>query len=156
STSRTYYYWKEKYHGKRQFQRGESPHGDGRGVPRLGHRSGKGGEDRPPIGCRPRVRLRVIPRTVIIRLEDAEFLIDEGFIRELGQQLERLIKDDGHSRLLIDPGGVRYVSSTMLAQLAWLARRVQPIGGQVQLCRLNPLLRDMVRVSHLDGVLDVC
>ena len=76
------------------------------------------------------MRLRVIPRTVIIRLEDAEFLIDERFIRELGQHLERLIKDDGHSRLLIDPGGVRYVSSTMLAQLAWLARRANRLAAR--------------------------
>jgi anti-anti-sigma factor len=114
------------------------------------------GEDLSPTGGRPRLRLRVVPRTAIIRLEDVEFLIDEGIIRELGQHFERLIKDDGHSRLLINLGGVRYLSSTMLAQLAWLGRRVQPIGGQIQLCGLNPLLRDMVRVSHLDGVLDVC
>jgi anti-anti-sigma factor len=114
------------------------------------------GEDLSPIGSRPRLRMQVIPRTAIVRLEDAEFLIDEGIIRELGQQLERLIKDDGHSRLLINLGGLRYVSSTMLAQFAWLARRVQPIGGQIQLCGLSPLLRDMMRASHLDGVLDVC
>jgi anti-anti-sigma factor len=100
--------------------------------------------------------LRVIERTALIRLEDAEFLFDEEIIRELGRQLERLIKDDGHSRLLINLGGVRYLSSAMLAQLAWLARRVQGIGGQIQLRGLDPLLRDMVRIAHLGGVLDVC
>jgi anti-anti-sigma factor len=100
--------------------------------------------------------VRVIPPTALIQLEDAEFLFGEEIIRELGQQLERLIKDDSHSRLLINLGGVRHLSSAMLAQFAWLARRVQGIGGQIQLCGLDPLLRDMVRIAHLGGVLDVC
>ena len=114
------------------------------------------GEDLSPIGGRPRLRVRVIERTALIRLEDADFLFDEEVIQQLGQQLERLIKDDGHSRLLINLGGVRYLSSSMLAQLAWLGKRAQSIGGQIQLCGLDPLLRDMVRIAHLSGVLEVC
>jgi anti-anti-sigma factor len=114
------------------------------------------GDDLSPTDGRPRLRVRVIERTALIRLEDAEFLFDEEVIRELGQQLDRLVKDDGHSRLLINLGGVRYLSSAMLARLAWLGRRVQPIDGQIQLCGLDPLLRDMVRIAHLGRVLDVC
>src|SRR5262245_6851980 len=91
------------------------------------------GEDQSPLGGRPRLRVRVTERTALIRLEDAEFLFDEEVIQQLCQQLERLIKDDGHSRLLINLGGVRYLSSAMPAQLAWLGRRTQPIGGQIQL-----------------------
>jgi hypothetical protein len=37
-----------------------------------------------------------------------------------------------------------------------LVKQVEPVGGRIQLCGLDPLLRDMVRITHLDGVFDVC
>jgi hypothetical protein len=44
----------------------------------------------------------------------------------------------------------------MLGKLAWLARQVEPVHGRIHLCGLDPLLRDMLRITHLDGVFDVC
>src|SRR5207302_1029319 len=58
---------------------------------------------------RPRLRVRIIERTALIRFEDAELLFDEELIRALGQQLDRLIREDGHSRLLVNFGGVQYL-----------------------------------------------
>jgi anti-anti-sigma factor len=123
------------------------PSGDGRGGV---------GEEAALAGGRPRLRVRIIERTALIRLEDAEFLFDEEVVRVLGEQLDRLIQDDGHSRLVVNLGGVRYLSSTVLAKLAWLAKQIEPVGGRIQLCGLDPLLRDMLRITHLDGVFDVC
>jgi anti-anti-sigma factor len=100
--------------------------------------------------------VRVIERTVLIRFEDAEFLFEEKCIRELGEQLDRLIKEDGHSRLVLNLGGVRYLSSTVLGKLARLEKQLEPRRGRIQLCGLDPLLRDMLRITHLDGVIDVC
>jgi hypothetical protein len=36
-----------------------------------------------------------------------------------------------------------------------LQRRVHPVQGSIVLCGLDPLLRDMVRITHLDRVFDV-
>jgi anti-sigma B factor antagonist len=117
---------------------------------------GQGAGSLSQAGDRPRLRVRTIERTALIRFEDAEFLFDEEIIRELGEQLDRLIKDDGHSRLLVNLDGVRYLSSAVLGKLAWLEQQVEPVHGRVQLCGLDPLLRDMLRITHLDRVFDVC
>src|SRR5262249_30581650 len=77
-------------------------------------------------------------------------------VRILGEQLDRLVKDEGHSRLVINFGGVQYLSSAVLGKLAWLAKRVEPVGGRIQLCGLDPLLRDILRITHLDGGFDIC
>ena len=81
-------------------------------------------------------------------------LIEEGTIRELGTQLHRLV-DEGHTRLLLNLGGVRYFSSDMLAILAGLHRRVERAQGRLGLFGLDPVLRDMLRICRLERVFDI-
>jgi anti-anti-sigma factor len=82
-------------------------------------------------------------------------LFDEETVRALSEQLDRLIKGERHSRLLVNLGGVQSLSCAVLGKLAWLARQVEPVGGRIQLCGLDPLLQDMLRITHLDRVFDV-
>jgi anti-anti-sigma factor len=126
--------------------------------PILASADGRGGvgENRAPAGGQPRLHVRIIERTALIRLEDAEFLFDEEAVRVLGEQLDRLIQDDGHARLVVNLGGVRYLCRTVLGKLAWLAKQVEPLGGRIQLCGLDPVVRDLLRITRLDGVFDVC
>jgi anti-anti-sigma factor len=113
-------------------------------------------DHRLPANGLPRMHVRRIERTALIRFEDAEFLFDEEVIQSLGEQIDRLIKDERHSHLIVNLGGVRYLSSAMLGKLTWLANQIEPARGQISLCGLDPLLRDMLRIIHLDGVFDVC
>src|SRR5262245_1093057 len=59
------------------------PSTDGRGAVR--------GNPFPAV-VRPRLRLRILERTALIHIEDAEFLFDQAIVRELGEQLDRLIQ----------------------------------------------------------------
>jgi hypothetical protein len=52
--------------------------------------------------ARPRLRLRILERTALIRFEDAEVLLDEAIAQELGEQLDRLAKLEGHSRTVVN------------------------------------------------------
>jgi anti-anti-sigma factor len=141
----------------------EGDHTDGRVharviLPSLASADGRGeiGGELPAVGGRPRLRVQVLERTALIRFEDAELLFDEAIIRALGEQLDRLIQDERHARLLVNFGGVRHLSSAVLAKLAWLAKRAEPVRGRIQLCGLDPLLRDLLRITRLDGVFDIC
>jgi anti-anti-sigma factor len=73
----------------------------------------------------------------------------------VGRELRRLI-EEGHTRLVVNFAGVRYLSTEVLAILAGLQRKVDPARGNIVLCGLDPLLRDMVRIVHLDRVFDIC
>jgi anti-anti-sigma factor len=103
------------------------------------------------------MRVKTIPRTAVVRFEDAEILFEASDVRAIGEQLRRLIDDQGETRLLLNFSGVRYLSSDVLAILADLQKKkIEPVGGCIQLCGLDPLLRDMVRISRLDQMFDVC
>ncbi len=103
----------------------------------------------------PRLHVRTIERTTLVRFEDAGILFEESAVRAVGEQLERLI-EGGQTRLLLNLRGVRYLSSDVLAVLVRRHERLDASGGSLRLCGLDPLLRDMVRITHLDRVLDVC
>jgi anti-anti-sigma factor len=104
---------------------------------------------------RPRLRVRTVERTAVVRFEDAEILFDEGAVDAVGRELHRLIEDEGHTRLVVNFAGVCYLSSDVLGILAGLQREVGPVRGSIVLCGLDPLLQDMVRITHLDRVFDI-
>jgi anti-sigma B factor antagonist len=107
-------------------------------------------------GPSPRLRAQVIERTALVRFVDAEILFEEADVRAVGRRLHRLIREEGYTRLVMSFAGVRYISSDVLAILAAVQREVEPARGRVTLCGLDPLLRDMVRITHLDQMFDVC
>src|SRR3954466_14874960 len=104
----------------------------------------------------PRVLLRSIERTALVRFANAEVLFDEDSVRSVGDRLDRLVIEEGYTRLLLDLRGVRYVSGAMLGRLAALQRKLVPGRGRIQLCGLDPLVRDVLRISHLEREFDVC
>jgi anti-anti-sigma factor len=110
----------------------------------------------PEAAAGPRLRVQTIERTAICCIEDAEILFAEADVHAVREQLHRLVEDEGYSRLLLNFTGVRHVSCAVLGILANLQRKLGPTGGCIQLCGLDPLLQDMVRITHLDRVLDIC
>jgi anti-anti-sigma factor len=100
--------------------------------------------------------VRTVERTAVVRFEEAEILFEEGAVHAVGRELHRQIEEEGHTRLVVNFAGVRYLSSEVLGILAGLQRKVDPVRGSIVLCGLDPLLRDMVRITHLDRVFDIC
>jgi anti-anti-sigma factor len=99
--------------------------------------------------------VRVIERTAIVRFVDAEVLFEEAVVRAIGDRLDRLVAEQGYTRLLLDLRGVRYVSGAMLGRLASLQQRLGRVRGRIQLCGLDSLVRDVLRISHLEREFDL-
>jgi anti-sigma B factor antagonist len=103
-----------------------------------------------------RLRLQVIEPVAIVRFTASEILVGDTVALELIGQLEDLVKAKGHARLLLNFEGVRYLSSEMLAALAGFGEEMDRRGGRVQFCGLDPLMRDLLRITHLDRLFDIC
>jgi anti-anti-sigma factor len=59
--------------------------------------------------------------------------------------------------VLLNFGGVRYLSCALLGRLAALQKeKVAPVRGRIQLCGLDPLLKDVLRITRLEREFDVC
>ena len=129
----------------------------GRGAPEASSSDGSRGDrwDITEAAVRPNLRVRTVERTAVVRFEDAEILFEESAVRTVGRELRRLI-EEGHTRLVVNFAGVRYLSTEVLAILAGLQRKVDPVRGRIVLCGMDPLLRDMVRITRLDRFFDIC
>jgi anti-sigma B factor antagonist len=102
----------------------------------------------------PRLSVRDVDGLAVVDFVHAEVLFEDGLIRELGKQLHRLI-EEGHTRLLLNLEGIRYMSGGMLATLVGLHQRVERTQGRLGLFGLDPVLRDMVRICHLERVFHI-
>jgi anti-anti-sigma factor len=67
-------------------------------------------------------------------------------VAEVGRQLYRLADQGDPPRLVLDFSGVNLFSSTMLAKVIGLNRRIRPAGGRLVLCGLDPDLHGVLRV----------
>jgi anti-anti-sigma factor len=102
---------------------------------------------------RPRLRVQQVQGLAIVTFIDAAVLFEASHVAMLGKHLYRLVKQ-GQTRMLLDLGGVRYMSCAMLGKLAGLHVRIERARGVLWLCGLAPELMDMLRICHLERVLD--
>ena len=126
---------------------------DGDATSATGASAGTASTAMAPDG-RPRLAVRSLDGLAVVDFVNAEVLFDGGAIRELGTQLHRLI-EEGHTRLLLNLGGIRLMSGGMLATLVGLHRRVEGAQGRLGLFGLDPALRDMVRICRLERVFEI-
>lgn len=83
------------------------------------------------------------------------YLQAETDISKVAAELFELVEKKGLTKLVLTFQGVRFVSSSMLAQLVKLHKTLVKEGGKLRLCCLTPTLLDVVHTSHLDKLLDV-
>jgi anti-anti-sigma regulatory factor len=112
------------------------------------------GDPHPCQDRRQRLQLIVVGRTAIVRFIDPELLFEQAAIRMIGDQLDDLI-EGGYSRLLLNFSGLKYVSGALLGRLTRLQQQAAAVRCRIQLCGLDPLLREVLRITHLDLVFDV-
>jgi anti-anti-sigma factor len=82
-----------------------------------------------------------------------DFAGAEAFRHALFPHLERCVS--GGTPLLLDLAGVDYISSAGLRELLIAAKRVAAGGGRMMVCSLQPMVKEVVRISRFDLVLHI-
>jgi anti-sigma B factor antagonist len=83
------------------------------------------------------------------------YLQTEDAIAKVGAELFELADRWDFTKVLITFEGVRFVSSSMLAQVVKLHKQLAKTKGKVRLCVTNPSLREVLRASQLDRLMEV-
>ncbi len=83
------------------------------------------------------------------------YLQAEADVERVGAELFELVDSQKLLKIVVSFQGVRFVSSSMLAQLVQLHKKLQKAGGKLRLCELSPALADLVRSTHLDKLFEV-
>ncbi len=83
------------------------------------------------------------------------YLQSEDAIAKVGAELFEMAERWQFSKVLICFDGVRFASSSLLAQVVKLHKQLAKGKGKVRLCGLNPSLREVLRASQLDRLMEV-
>jgi anti-sigma B factor antagonist len=91
----------------------------------------------------------------VVDFINTEFAFEEDVVRAVGDELYRLVDDHKLTRLLLNFRNVRYISTAMLGRLIGLNKKIERAKGQLKLCGLGPVLKDIFHISRLDRVFDL-
>ncbi len=72
--------------------------------------------------------------------------------------LHQLIEDqvaDGHKKVLLNLRGVSYIDSSGLGDLMSATTVASNHGGQLRVCEVSPRVQDLLRITHLDTLLNI-
>lgn len=101
------------------------------------------------------LKLQDVDGVAVVDFVDSALMFETALVQEIGDEFETLVSASDRAKILLDFSQVQYVSSTMLAQLVKLARKVQSVGGQLKLTGLGPVLRDTFRIGHFEPLFDI-
>lgn len=83
------------------------------------------------------------------------YLQSEDDATKASAELFNLVEEQEVTKMVLSFDGVRFVSSSMLAQVIKLHKALAKAKGKLRLCTLSPTVRDVLRASQLDKMLDV-
>ena len=83
------------------------------------------------------------------------YLQTEEVIHQVGDELFELVETEGYTKVLLSFNGVRFLSSSMLAQMVKLQRKLAKVKGKLRLSSLPPAMKEVMHISQLDKMLEV-
>jgi anti-anti-sigma factor len=80
--------------------------------------------------------------------------LDPAPVKDLRTKYEAHLKSGGRPILVVDLLGVVYALSTALSQFLTLQRFVRTQGGTTIFCNLDPMVREVFRISKLESLFE--
>ncbi len=93
------------------------------------------------------------PEVLLIEFMSAA-IVDPVQARELGEQLDSLVRNDLPRQIVLDFKGVRALGSTAFGEIDSFARMVRGWNGEVRVCNLRDTLRLGAALIGLDAHAD--
>ena len=103
---------------------------------------------------RRRLEVEDVGDVTVVSFVDRKIL-DEQNIQVIGEQLFKLVDDDGRRKLLLNFGNVEYLSSAALGKLITLNKKVQSAGGRLILCNIDPQIFEVFEITKLDKFFNI-
>jgi anti-sigma B factor antagonist len=97
------------------------------------------------------------------RVDAGDLLIDlavvmklrPGYLEGSLDSLREAARSRRIERIIVDCGGVSYVSSTELGKLINLKKVINPVHGRLWLRSIHPDLREVFRICRLDQLFEI-
>jgi anti-sigma B factor antagonist len=90
----------------------------------------------------------------VVRFRDRR--IDDVFqVKQVGEELYRLVEKGRHKRLVLDFSNVDYLSSMLIGKLLSLNARIKARDGSIKLCSIRPEVSEVFDTCKFDRVFSI-
>ncbi len=98
--------------------------------------------------------LRISKHGTISQVDFTEkHILDEATIRNIGEELVRLVDSDVRPRIVISFRHVEHLSSSALGTLLNINTKVRAKEGQLRLCDIRPEIAQIFEITKLNRIL---
>jgi anti-sigma B factor antagonist len=103
---------------------------------------------------KPRISVGYSENATIVSFVD-EKILEESDILALQESLMSVIDQGGRIKLILDFGNVQFLSSAVLGLLIRVSKKIYEVEGQLKLCRINPKIYEIFKITRLSKVFDI-
>ncbi len=90
----------------------------------------------------------------VVRFRDDK-LVELDVVAEVHRELGQFVETEKPAKLLLSFAGVRLVSSSALAAVLSLVKRMKGIGGGLKFCEMSPVVQQIFAITELDTLFDI-
>jgi len=101
-----------------------------------------------------RLKVEIIGDVSVVDFFDKK-IIDEQNITHIGDDLFKLVEQDGHKKVLLNFRNVDFMSSAMLGKLITLFKKLQARSGRLILCNISPEIQEVFKITKLDKLFTI-
>lgn len=80
--------------------------------------------------------------------------VDSSNATELGTALDKVV-DEGKANLVLDLGGVDYMSSAGLREMVRVLKRVKRTGGDLRIANPSDRVKEVLELAGLDTIFEI-
>ena len=103
---------------------------------------------------KPSINIKYAGNATIIGFTDQKIL-EERDIKALSESIMSIIEQAERINLVLDFGNVRFLSSAVLGLLIRISKRIYEREGQLKLCRINPKIYEIFKITRLTKTFDI-
>jgi len=101
-------------------------------------------------------RLRVRSEGEVTQVEFVDRnILDEGFIQQIGAEIDDLIESSSEPKLLLSFSNVDHLSSAALGTLITIHQKVKDKGGQLRLSDIDPQIHEVFIITKLNKLFEI-
>lgn len=102
----------------------------------------------------PKIVTTLRKKIAIVRFTEARIL-DESSISAIGVEFDLLVRKKRVKKVVLDFQGVDRLSSAVIGKIIGLYNRLVAKDGDLKLCGLNDVIREIFTITSLDKVFEI-
>ena len=82
-------------------------------------------------------------------------ILDESNVQAIGKELNDLVEKKYILKMVLDFAKVSHLSSAVIGKIIALYKKLAKENGQLKLCGLNPVIREVFQVTQVDKMIEI-